>query len=336
MFTSILNAITLFLNSALSWLLGVVCGVLDIDTAFLASDKYNEAVNFFFYTIIEVLILLSVVIFLVTMLRSYLPPAKIKRMLSGSGARGLLGYAFAALLGAVSPFCTCSAISIFFGLLTAGVPLGMAFSLLAAAPLFDEIAFGMLWMDFGWGIALLYVLIVLVIGIVSGLIIGKLKMDDYVEDYMTGVTLDHGSDKPRMKVRIMDSLENVLFMLKRVWVYVLIGVAIGAVMVVSLQEGAWIAQFTGRDNPFAVIVAVALGLPFHNSVAAVVPIVKELTRLGVPIGTALSFMLAVAGLSITEIIILKKFLKTKLLLIFVGIVLTMMIVIGYVFNIFFA
>ena len=335
MFTTILNTIALFLNSILSWIIGVVCGILRLDTAFLTSDNYNEAVNFFFFTTIKIFFVISIVIFLVTTVRSFFPAAKINKMLSGGGAKGLLGYVFAALLGAAAPFCTCSAISVFFGLLGTGVPLGISFSFLVAAPLVDEIALGMLWVNFGWKIAIIYVVTGVSIGIAAGLVINKLNLKDSVEDYMFGVnTLDMASDKILMKDRMSNSLKNVIAILKRVWLFILIGIAISAAMHVWLQGGTWIAQYTGKDNPFAVIVAVAIGIPLYNNVAGVIPVIKELTRIGVPIGTALSFMMAVAGLSLPEIIILKKALKPKLLMAFVGIVGSVMVIVGYAYNLF--
>ncbi len=276
--------------------------------------------------------MLSVIIFIVSIIRSFFPPERTKKLLGEGKTRSFLGNIFAALLGIVTPFCSCSAVPVFIGFIEAGVPLGVTFSFLISSPMVNEVALVMLWGLFGWKIALLYIATGVSIAIIAGIIIGKFKMEKYVEEYVYTIKIgDVEIDLPTWNQRFVDGRDYVLEILKKIWPYVLIGIGIGAVMHGWAPEG-WLAKYAGKDNPFAVFIAVLIGVPLYSNAAGTIPIVKELTRLGMPMGTALSFMMAVTALSLPEIIILRKVLKPKLLAVFVGIMATSIIFIGYLFN----
>jgi len=197
----------------------------------------------------------------------------------------------------------------------------------------NEIAIVMLWGLFGWKIALLYIATGLVVAIISGIIIGKLKMEKYVEEYVYNTKLGSVEiENLSWKQRALDAWVYVLEILKNIWPYVVIGIAIGGVMHGWAPEG-WLAKYAGKDNPFSVIIAVLIGIPLYSNAAGTIPIVSELTRLGMPIGTALSFMMAVTALSLPEMIILRRVLKPRLLAVFIGIMAVSIIIIGYMFNI---
>lgn len=323
------NYLNLGFTGGLRWLLGL----FGVDTGFLEEAQYQGAINFFFYDTMKIFLMLSVIIFIVSVIRSFFPPERTKRLLGEGKARGFLGNVFAALLGIVTPFCSCSAVPVFIGFVEAGIPLGITFSFLISSPMVNEVALIMLWGLFGWKIALLYIGTGVTIAIIAGIIIGKLKMEKYVESYVYDMKIGNMNiDKPSWKQRFSEALQYVIEILKKIWPYVIVGIAIGGVMHGWAPEG-WLAKYAGKDNPFAVVVAVLIGIPLYSNAAGTIPIVSELTRLGMPMGTALSFMMAVTALSLPEIIILRKVLKPKLLAVFVGIMAVAIITIGYLFNI---
>lgn len=300
----------------------------------IAKDsKLGSALNFFVFDTIKIVILLLIIIYAITFIRSYFPPEKTRKILAKNKGSVFVGHILAALLGIVTPFCSCSAVPLFIGFVEAGVPLGVTFSYLIAAPMVNEVAIGLLYGLFGWKIALIYVVSGEIIAIVSGIILGKLKLEKYVEGYVYEMNIKADIDlpDPSTKERLIDSWNFTRDLIKKIWIYVVIGIAIGGVMHGWIPAGA-LAEYAGKDNPFAVFVAVAIGIPLYSNAAGVIPLVSELTRAGVAMGTSLSFMMAVTALSIPEMILLRRVLKPKLLAIFITIVGLGIVFTGYLFN----
>ncbi len=215
----------------------------------------------------------------------------------------------------MTPFCSCSAVPLFIGFVEAGIPLGVTFSFLIAAPMVNEIALGMLWGLFGWQIALIYITAGVAIAIVAGIVIGRLGMERYVEEYVYQIKVGPSGgegEKPTLRERLLGSWEASVDILKRIWLYVVIGIAIGAVMHGWIPTDA-LAQYAGPGNPLSVIIAVLIGIPLYSNAAGILPLVSELTRAGVALGTALAFMMSVTALSLPEMILLRKVLKPQLL-----------------------
>ena len=317
---------------ALTMLLRGIFGIFNINSGVFDSVQYNDAASFFFYDTAKIFLMLSVIIFVVSMIRSFFPPEKTRRLLSGGKARGFIGHVLAALLGIVTPFCSCSAVPVFIGFIEAGIPLGVTFSFLISSPMINEVALVMLWGLFGWKIALIYIASGLFISIIAGLVIGKLKLEKYVEGYVYTISVASSHEQALSWCsRINISLSYVAEILKKIWPYVVIGIAIGAVMHGWAPEGL-LAQYAGRSNPLAVPVAVAVGIPLYSNAAGIIPVVSELIRLGMPMGTALAFMMSVTALSLPEMIILRKVLKPQLLAVFIGIMAVAITVTGYLFN----
>ena len=329
----VLKALANYFSYGFTAFLRWVINIFGANTAILESEHYKGAINFFFYDTMKIFLMLSVIIFIVSIIRSFFPPERTKKLLGEGKARGFLGNIFAALLGIVTPFCSCSAVPVFIGFVEAGVPLGVTFSFLISSPMVNEVALIMLWGLFGWKIALLYIATGVTIAIIAGIVIGKMKMEKYVEEYVYSIKMgDMEIEKPTWQQRFLDAKQYVLEILKKIWPYVVVGIAIGGVMHGWAPEG-WLTKYAGKDNPFAVFVAVFIGIPLYSNAAGVIPIVSELTRLGMPMGTALSFMMAVTALSLPEMIILRKVLKPRLLGVFVAIMAVTIIIIGYLFNI---
>lgn len=293
-------------------------------------SRTGEALDFFIYDTLKIFLLLSVIIFMVALIRSWFPPEKTKRILSHK--REYIGNVLAALLGIVTPFCSCSAVPLFIGFVESGVPLGVTFSFLISSPMVNEVALVMLWGLFGWKIALIYIGTGLVVAIVAGIIIGRLKMEKYVQDYVWKMQV--GSSEivqQTLREKLAYAREYTITLLKKIWPYVVIGVSIGA-FIHGFVPQDFLARWAGRDNPFAVPLAVALGVPLYSNAAGVIPIVHALMEKGMAIGTVLAFMMAVTALSLPEAIILKNVLKNRLLAVFFGIVATAIIFVGYFFN----
>ena len=293
-------------------------------------SQLGEALNFFIYDTIKIFLLLAVIIFVVAIIRSSFPPEKTKRILSHK--REYVGNVLAALLGIVTPFCSCSAVPLFIGFVESGVPLGVTFSFLISSPMVNEVALIMLWGLFGWKIALIYIGTGLLVALVAGIIIGKLKMEKYVQDYVWEMQVGNS------EITVMNFREKfdyasgyTLGLLKKIWPYVVVGVGLGAFIHGYVPQD-FLARWAGRDNPFAVPVAVALGVPLYSNAAGVIPIVHALMEKGMAIGTVLAFMMAVTALSLPEAVILKNVLKTRLLATFFGTVTTAIVLVGYLFN----
>ncbi|OGW38742.1 MAG: hypothetical protein A2X58_00885 [Nitrospirae bacterium GWC2_56_14] len=290
----------------------------------------GDALNFFVYDTLKIFFLLTVIIFFVAIIRSWFPPEKTKRILSHK--REYVGNVIAAFLGIVTPFCSCSAVPLFIGFVESGVPLGVTFSFLVSSPMVNEVALIMLWGMFGWKIALIYIGTGLVVAIFSGIAIGRLKMENYVQDYVWKMQVGNSEIvEQTWPERLTYAKGYTLGLLKKIWPYVVIGIAIGGFIHGYVPQD-FLARWAGRDNPFAVPIAVALGVPLYSNAAGVIPIVQALTAKGMAIGTVLAFMMAVTALSLPEAIILKNVLKTRLLVTFFGIVASAIVMVGYLFN----
>jgi hypothetical protein len=295
------------------------------------SSQLGGSLNFFIYDVIKIFLLLVLIIFLVAFIRSFLPPEKIKKIIKHRF--GIVANILAACLGIVTPFCSCSAVPLFIGFIESGVPLGVTFSFLIASPMINEIALVMLWGLFGWKIALLYIFSGLVIAVLSGYIIGKLHLEKYVEEYVYKIQVKHDTAKVnlQLKTRTKDAINYVGEIIKQIWLYVLIGIGIGA-LIHGYVPANFLIRFAGPGNPFAVPIAVIIGVPLYANAAGVMPIVQSLIEKGLPIGTSLAFMMAVTGLSLPATIILRKVLKPRLLATFIIIVSIGIIITGYLFN----
>lgn len=289
------------------------------------------AVNFFIYDSIKIFILLVIIIFVVSYIRTYLAPEKVKKILSKKFE--IFGNMTASTIGIFTPFCSCSAVPLFIGFVESGVPLGVTFSYLISAPLINEVAAALLWGLFGWKIALLYIASGWIISVVAGFILGKMHLEKYVQDYVYKIKVEDKLklEKKTQKQRTKEAYEEVKSIIKKVFPYVLIGVAIGAFIHGYAPENL-LTKIAGKENWFAVPIAVLMGVPLYSNAAGVLPIVSSLIEKGLPLGTALAFMMAVVALSFPEIIILRKVLKTRLLLIYVAIVTAGIILTGYLFN----
>jgi len=290
-----------------------------------------SAVNFFIFDTVKIFILITVIIFVVSLIRSFLPPEKIRKVLSHKYQ--FTGNILAALFGIVTPFCSCSAVPLFLGFVEAGVPLGVTFSFLVASPMINEVALVLLLGMFGWKVALIYIVSGLIIAILAGIIIGKLQVENLVEEFVYKHTINTSNNIIEMtwKDRYNYAETYTIDILKKVWPYILIGIGVGA-WIHGYVPTDFLAQYAGRDKWYAVPLATLIGIPLYSNVAGVIPLVSVLTEKGVAMGTTLAFMMAVTGLSLPEFMILKKVMKTKLILIFAAVVGIGIIFTGYLFN----
>jgi uncharacterized membrane protein YraQ (UPF0718 family) len=296
----------------------------------IPGSRSGEALNFFIYDTLKIFLLLTVIIYVVAIIRTSFPPEKTKRLLSHK--REYVGNVLSALLGIVTPFCSCSAVPLFIGFVESGVPLGVTFSFLISSPMVNEVALIMLWGLFGWKIALIYIGSGLLVAIVAGIVIGKLKMEKYVQDYVWEMQVGNAEIVEQTFRQKLDyAREYTLSLLKKIWPYVVVGVGLGA-FIHGFVPQDFLARWAGADNPFAVPIAVALGVPLYSNAAGVIPIVHALMEKGMAIGTVLAFMMAVTALSLPEAIILKNVLKNRLLAVFFGTVATAIVLVGYLFN----
>jgi uncharacterized protein len=290
----------------------------------------GSSVDFFIYDSIKVTLMLAVIVFGVGIVRTYITPQKVKKWVAGR-TEGV-GNVVAALLGVPTPFCSCSAVPLFIGFVESGVPLGITFSFLIASPLINEIAAAMLFAMFGWQIALIYIVSGLIIAIVAGIILGRLHLESEVEEFVYKCKLHDLAEKTmtwkdRMNFGISESKNITL----KVLPYILLGIGIGAV-IHGYAPADFLANIAGPDNPLAVPIAVLIGIPLYSNAAGMIPIMEVLTAKGMAMGTALAFMMAVIGLSLPEMIILRKVIKLKLILIFAGILFVSFVLTGYLFN----
>ena len=271
-------------------------------------SRIADALNFFIYDTIKIFLLLSVIIFVISVIRSYFPPEKTKRILSHK--KEFIGNILAALLGIVTPFCSCSAVPLFIGFVEAGVPLGVTFSFLISSPMVNEVAIVLLWGLFGWKVTAIYIGTGLFVAFFGGLIIGKLKLEKWVEEYVYKIHMGEGHEtaRPTFRERLAGAKWNTADILKKVWLYIIIAIGIGGFIHGYVPQD-FLAHYAGKENPFAVPVAVAIGVPLYSNAAGVIPIVYALMEKGMSMGTVLAFMMAVTALSLPEMIILRKVLK---------------------------
>jgi len=294
-------------------------------------EKLSDALNFFIYDTVKILFLLIVIIFIVTLLRSYFSTEKVREYLSKK--HEYTGNVLAALFGIITPFCSCSAIPLFLGFLQARIPLGVTFSFLISAPLNNEIAIAMLFGIFGWKVTALYIGFGLLVAIVGGIIIGRLGLEKEVLIEVKPIEGEiHAENQViAFKTRLNDAWNYTLDILRKIWLYVLIGVGVGA-FIHGYVPTEFITSIAGGDNPFAVPLATLLGVPMYSNAAGVMPLIEVLTSKGMLLGTALSFMMAITALSLPEAMILKRVMSLKLIAIFFGTVTLGIMGVGYLFN----
>lgn len=295
------------------------------------ASRFGESLAFFLYDVPKILLLLAGMIFLISILRTFFSPEKTRALLGGK--RQGIGNVLAAMLGIVTPFCSCSAVPLFIGFVESGIPLGVTFSFLIAAPTINEVAVVMLFGLFGWKVAGLYIASGLVIAILAGMIIGRLKLERYVEDFVwqihssgAGVT-----EKLTWADRVERAWESVKEIVGKVWLYVVVGIAVGAGIHGYVPESA-LAGIMGKQAWWSVPAAVLVGIPLYSNAAGVIPIVSALMEKGASLGTVLAFMMAVVGLSLPETIILRRVLKPQLIAVFIGVIALAIILTGYLFN----
>jgi len=305
----------------------LIYNVMNLDR----SSRLSDVLDFFVYETIKIFILLTIIIFVVSIIRSYFPPERTKKILSHK--KLFMGNISAALLGIVTPFCSCSAVPLFIGFIEAGVPLGVTISFLISSPMVNEVAVVLLWGLFGWKITAIYISTGLLVAIFGGVVIGKLRLEKWVEEYVYKIHIEqrHEIIKQTFKDRLQYAKENTTDIVKRVWLFILIAIGIGGFIHGYVPQD-FLVQYAGPQNPFAVPVAVLLGVPLYSNAAGIIPIVYALMEKGLSMGTVLAFMMAVTALSLPEIIILRKVLKIPLLGVFVGIMTATIIAVGYLFN----
>jgi len=294
--------------------------------------RLAESVNFFLYDVPKILLLLAAMIFIVTVIRSFFSPERTRAMLGGK--REGIGNVLAAGLGVVTPFCSCSAVPLFIGFVESGIPLGVTFSFLIATPMVNEVALAMLFGLFGWQIAGLYLITGLLVAIASGVLIGRLKPERYVEEFVWQIKVGQpGVDapKPTWNDRLRDAARATREIVGRVWLYVVIGIGIGAGIHGYVPQD-FLADIMGRGAWWSVPAAVALGIPLYSNAAGVIPVVYALMEKGAALGTVLAFMMSVVALSLPEVLILRKVLKPQLIGAFIGIVGVAIVFTGYLFN----
>lgn len=292
----------------------------------------TETLRFFIYEVPKVMMLLVLIIFIVGLIRTYFSPEKTRKALEGKSL--FTGNVMAALLGIVTPFCSCSAIPLFLGFVEAGIPLGVTFSFLIAAPMINEVALVLLIGLFGWKVALIYVLTGLTIAILAGFTLEKLKLGKYVADWVYKThakqSLEEDS-KMSFNQRISAGGEVVREIVGKIWIYILLGIAVGA-GAHGFVPDEYLAGALGNQNWYSVPLAILVGIPLYSNAAGIIPIVSVLIEKGVTLGTALAFMMSVIGLSLPEIIILKKVLKWQLIGVFVAVVAFGIVIVGLIFN----
>ena len=306
--------------------------LVDSVIGFESSNRLTEAIRFFIYEVPKVLLLLTLIVFTVGIIRTFFSPEHTRRVLEKKSL--LFGNVLAGMLGIVTPFCSCSAVPLFIGFVEAGVPLGVTFSFLIAAPMINEVAVVLLFTFFGWQTALIYVSTGLTIAIISGFVIGKLKLEKYVEGWVyeiKSVNAETTEEKITFAERIEYGYIAVKDIVAKVWIYIVIGIAVGAWIHGYVPEN-FMAGIMGKSVWWSVPLSVLIGIPMYSNAAGIIPIMQALLEKGASLGTALAFMMSVIGLSLPEVIILKKVLKLPLILTFVGVVACGIVIVGFLFN----
>ncbi|MCP4118476.1 MAG: permease [Desulfobacteraceae bacterium] len=292
----------------------------------------GASVEFFLYDTPKVMMLLFLVVFGVGIIRSFFTPEKTRAFLSGKSE--FAGNVLAALLGIVTPFCSCSAVPLFIGFVTAGVPLGVTFSFLIAAPMVNEIALGLLYGLLGWKVAVIYMGTGLFIAIFAGWVIGRLKLENHIEDWVTqtkAADVSMEEEKLTFNDRIIYGWDAVKEIIGRVWIYVILGIAVGAGIHGFVPEGV-MASIMGKGSWWSVPLSVVIGVPMYSNAAGIIPVVEALLGKGAALGTVLAFMMSVIALSLPEMVILRKVLKPRLIATFIGVVASGILFVGYLFN----
>ncbi|WP_024615398.1 permease [Clostridium sp. Ade.TY] len=322
-----------FLNNQIlkmNWLSDIIGYAVKNIFGLSVDERLGGSIHFFIYDSIKIFILLSMLIFIISYIQSYFPPERTKRILGR--AKGIKGNILGALLGTITPFCSCSSIPIFIGFTTAGLPLGVTFSFLISSPMVDLASFLMLMSFFGWKIATAYVVVGLVLAVLGGTIIDKLGLESQIQDYVREIEdVDIDPEEMSKRDRIIYSKGQVLNIVKKVWIYILVGVGIGAAIHNFIPQNI-IESILGDNNKFAVLMATGVGIPMYADIFGTLPIAEALFLKGVGVGTILSFMMAVTALSLPSMIMLSKVVKPKLLAIFIGIISVGILIIGYLFN----
>ena len=347
-----MSATTIRRPSPLPWLAGALAGLavwallysqlvpfsewavslLPIDPA----SHLGQSVTFFLYDTPKVLLLLTLVVFAMGVVRSFFSPERTRALLAGR--REGVGNAMAASLGIVTPFCSCSAVPLFIGFVSAGVPLGVTFSFLIAAPMVNEVALGLLFALLGWKVALTYLVFGLGIAITAGWVIGKLKLESWLEPWVLKIhagTLDLPESTVTWPDRIRAGLDSVKEIVGRVWYWIIAGIAMGA-LIHGYAPEELLASIMGKDAWWSVPAAVLIGIPMYSNAAGIIPVVEALLGKGAALGTVLAFMMSVIALSLPEMIILRKVLSVKLIAVFVAVVGTGILAVGFLFNLLFA
>lgn len=336
------NKITILLLFLLIWIslylnLNTITDFIIYTIAGLeSSTQLTNAIWFFIYEVPKVLLLLILVVFVVGIIRSYFSPERTRKILGGKSQ--FTGNILASALGVVTPFCSCSAIPLFLGFVQSGIPLGVTFSFLIAAPMINEVALVLLFGLFGWKTALLYAATGLIIAIVSGYTIGRLKLEKYVESWVYETkarNTDLINEKILFSERIDSGISAVKEIVAKVWIYIVTGIAVGAGIHAYVPEN-FMASLMGRSAWWSVPLSVLIGIPMYSNAAGIIPVVQVLLEKGASLGTVLAFMMSVIGLSLPETIILKKVLKFQLIGIFIAVVGVGIIIVGYLFNFIFA
>ena len=313
----------------MQWLNRLICRILEacgLDT----SEKIGGSIQFFIYDTIKIMILLGVLILIISYIQSYFPPERTKKILGRF--HGIWANIIAALLGTVTPFCSCSSIPLFMGFTSAGLPLGVTFSFLISSPMIDLGSLVLLMSIFGWKVAVIYVVLGLVIAVAGGTLIEKLHLENQVEEFIrSGHAIDIPQEKLHFRDRIKYAWEQVVATAKKVFPYVLIGVGIGAIIHNWIPED-FIVKILGDNNPFGVILATIAGVPMYADIFGTIPIAEALLAKGALLGVVLSFMMGVTTLSLPSMIMLRKAIKPKLLGIFIVICTVGIIIVGYFFN----
>lgn len=314
----------------MQWLSDIVKFILEKIFKVSINTNIGGALHFFMYDVIKIFILLSVLIFFVSYIQSYFPPEKTKKILGRF--KGIKGNILGALLGTITPFCSCSSIPIFIGFTSAGLPLGITFSFLISSPLVDIASLLILVSFFGFKIAIAYVVIGLVLAVIGGTIIDKLHMEDQIQDYVREIqNVEIEEEVLTKKERMNYSIQQVKSIVKKVWIYILLGVGIGAAIHNFIPQNI-IENVIGSNNPFAVILATLVGIPMYADIFGTIPIAEALFIKGVAVGTVLSFMMGVTALSAPSMVMISRVVKPKLLILFISIVTLGIILIGYLFN----
>lgn len=324
-----------WLNSQLlkmDWLYNLVQLLVENVFGLDITERLGGSIHFFIYDVIKIFILLSVLIFSISYIQSFFPPERTRKILGKY--QGINANILGALLGTITPFCSCSSIPLFIGFTSAGLPIGVTFSFLISSPLVDLASILLLASIFNWRIAIAYVIVGLILAVIGGTIISKSKLEKYVEPFVySNKLMESEQEDLKFKERIAFSKDQVADIVQRVWLYIFIGVGIGALIHNWIPESV-ISALLGQDKWYSVALATFVGIPMYADIFGTLPIAEALVAKGVGIGTALSFMMGVTALSLPSLIMLKKVVKTKLLVVFTGIVTVGILIIGYTFNIF--